>query len=1645
MVKVCLLVVCAVVQLLVAAQAAQYFIVAPNVVRVAVEETILVSVRGTGANQIPVTLYFQVAWSTDRISERTILVTENEPQVAVLTIHGDQLPELPTGGQQFVTLVATANSAQLTFQDLRPILLSYQAGFAFIQTDKPLYTPKQDVNIRVVTLDQNMAPMNDELGVDIINPDGLTVERNRRRPNGGFMTHFFSLPPNPVLGSWTVTAYYGHQFKSNSSIQFEVKEYVLSKFYVEVTPHSMYIVPGTENLVSRVTARYMFGEPVVGNFYVIYGVFEDDGSLFKLQSKEGRLNEEGRADQDLDLGDLEVVNWAEILMGKRLIIQAFVTDRASGETVNANNTMVTFSPTPYTFNWDLTQRYFKPGLSFTVKACIRYMNGLPADGVRVIMSATATRQNGANVNLPGGYADDASRKLSGPQGQLDFTLNMPADTTMVSVSLETDEPYFVDANTRDTIFIQPQFPNANREYMVVRLPSQDIRQTPQIGWLSSVEAQLTHPQNVDVLNYFVIAGGRIVHKGVKDLVNLNTALDFMVTHDMAPSARVVAYYIKDDGHVVADALLIDVEEKCKNPIDLRFKGLVIQEGDIFKSDRPRQNIELEIRGQAETKVGLLAVDEAVFKLRNSHRLTQKKVFKRMAEYDLGCGPGGGQDSASILKDAGVTVLTNANLDIPYREALGCTAENRRVQRSTSVNKGEQILREFESISRGRSSVHDASWVNLQAVSIQSAFPESWMFEEVELLPFAGETGETLHRSTLPDSVTTWVIEAVAVSADFGLCVANPIKLEVRPPFFLDLSMPYSVLRFEQIEIVATVFNYADRPFEVSVYLKGKDGLCSVAQPEEYSDGTLIEVTPSAPASVKFVIMPLEVKDIPIEIVAVDTTGVYQNGVVKHLTVRPEGTKKEVVVPLTLDPANSRGSQRSERVGQEQHYYHMQNWKDDGGIYQVDFIQYIINKNAIPGTHRVRMSLFGKVQGSVVETVIGGVDNLLMIPTGNGEETMMRLGPNVYVYTYLKSTYQISANLETSSMQYIVNGVARELTFRLSDGSFFALASSFQSSTWLTAFVAKVFCQAKEFAFIDDGIICMAMEWLITRSQSPDDGSFRDVYRVLDREMTGGVQGKVSLTAYVLISLLECQCDTFDKDSSVAAAATFLEAELEELTRPYAIAITAYALALANSSRVQDAIRMLKDIATHDEASDSRYWAADDSSFGGGSKPYWYSRRPKAIEVETTSYALLALLTVGDIQYTHAIVKWLTNQENYHGGFVSSQDTVMALQALSVYAYRVQELDIDFFCTVTCDESNYDETFRVNADNALVPQVGTINIPNNSGEINVFVTTEGTGIGQFKFEASYYIAEPNYYSCDFELQANVGEVAEEDQLMERELFSYDIRVRYLRGEKSGMAILVVGLFTGYVAVEEDLRRVTANSNGRVQRYETTEHSVVFYFEDVPRLEAVDIQFRAERLFHVGRVQPVAIRVRNFYNSKECVKFVSRKEGYSSIPTFCEGDTCVCAAGKCAREPARSSKDYSVYEMTVRACASEAHFAYKVRVDAVVGKGDFELYNMTILEPLKRGIDEVLNDDVRVFVKSKGCDTPKFRLQHTYLVIGTGGLPAKDMAEYAYTYLIDGRMYFYTYPTADRVRTGKWRRINQKLVELERQMEHGACRS
>eukprot|EP00061_Rhincodon_typus_P006359 g26922.t1 len=119
--------------------------------------------------------------------------------------------------------------------------------------------------------------------------------------------------------------------------------------------------------------------------------------------------------------------------------------------------------------------------------------------------------------------------------------------------------------------------------------------------------------------------------------------------------------------------------------------------------------------------------------------------------------------------------------------------------------------------------------------------------------------------------------------------------------------------------------------------------------------------------------------------------------------------------------------------------------------------------------------------------------------------------------------------------------------------------------------------------------------------------------------------------------------------------------------------------------------------------------------------YWW-RAPSA-EVEMTAYVLLALLSQPQVTHSEldnatSIVRWLVKQRNPYGGFASTQDTVVALQALSLYTELTHVGGHQSSVTVT-SETTFQREFRVDDSNQLLLQREALaEIP---GKYNVLIT------------------------------------------------------------------------------------------------------------------------------------------------------------------------------------------------------------------------------------------------------------------------------------------------------------------------------------
>ena len=91
----------------------------------------------------------------------------------------------------------------------------------------------------------------------------------------------------------------------------------------------------------------------------------------------------------------------------------------------------------------------------------------------------------------------------------------------------------------------------------------------------------------------------------------------------------------------------------------------------------------------------------------------------------------------------------------------------------------------------------------------------------------------------------------------------------------------------------------------------------------------------------------------------------------------------------------------------------------------------------------------------------------------------------------------------------------------------------------------------------------------------------------------------------------------------------------------------------------------------------------------------------SLDIEATGYATLALIESGDRVDASRSAKWLVGQRNSQGGFGSTQDTVVALQALTEYS-TMSATDTDM--TVTLKAGDVTKEVKISPDNFDVTQV-----------------------------------------------------------------------------------------------------------------------------------------------------------------------------------------------------------------------------------------------------------------------------------------------------------------------------------------------------
>uniref|UniRef100_A0A8D0FDD6 Ovostatin n=1 Tax=Strix occidentalis caurina TaxID=311401 RepID=A0A8D0FDD6_STROC len=509
------------------------------------------------------------------------------------------------------------------------------------------------------------------------------------------------------------------------------------------------------------------------------------------------------------------------------------------------------------------------------------------------------------------------------------------------------------------------------------------------------------------------------------------SITLTVTEEVGPSARLLLYTVHPHGEIVADSSWIHSEICFKNKVKIFFSE---------KQGLPGSKVSLHLEAAPNSYCALRAVDQSVLLLRSGRELSAERVYYQLRVNDLYGYYYNGLNLEDDKPEACTPVKTTF-FDGLYYEPVN-------VSRDGDVYKIFRVCVLYESRILGGG--------NAVVNTVRKFFPETWIWDLVH----TDSRGEVNVFYTIPDTITEWKASAFCVQDDAGFGISSPVSLTAFQPFFVDLTLPYSVIRGEKFNLIANVFNYLKKC--IQVYQVPFYFLYVLSDRTGYKGFTVWIATSTywfTPLNCHgFMVMLYTFLLLPDNFSAIK---------------QPEGIKKE------------------------------------------------LTQSSLVCTKGKATSFIHSFQGlrDILGTALRNMENLLHMPYGCGEQNMALFTPNIYVLDYLNKTGQLTEEIRVKGTGYLSTGYQKQLSYKHRDGSY----SSFgrrdkEGSVWLTAFVYKSFAQARRYIYIDDNVQSRTLIWLASKQKS--DGCFENVGSHFNNALKGEEEGEYSLTAYVVAALLE---------------------------------------------------------------------------------------------------------------------------------------------------------------------------------------------------------------------------------------------------------------------------------------------------------------------------------------------------------------------------------------------------------------------------------------------------------------------------------------------------------------------------------------------
>lgn len=1357
--------------------------------------------------------------------------TETKKDVQISIMLGDLVPDK-------YNLKIIMEMDGRTINQTTTIDLVADTGFCMIQTDKGMYKRSQTVKFRVVCLDGDLMPVTNEMDITIIDPDTNKVEMFRKESSAtGVITQEYPLSDDPKLGVWKIRVQQTNGQGKVTERNITVDEYVLPRFSVEVKSVPYIYVKDFSSVQIEVVAMYTYGEPVHGMASV----------AFKLKdihfSKRLRLVD-GKASfvvSTADIGDPSALRqnlcnnrycYYMELQSIPMSMHAKVMEDETDEEQETKST-VNFYIQPVSMKF-INKKDYKPDMLYTAYVHITDPTGGPlpkSERYKYKLNYTlqpldAKTHTENDVALPMD-TDDVILKFTTPTyveqvKHIEVNLLDQSGTVLV-----TKKDYdFHSYKSYSGSCVQITLMNSANSADGIRSATEvyDVGDTMHIETTGSSEFGFKTP-----LFLYVFAKGKQVQSYVASSGDI---IDILIdqTMNLAPSASLLLYSVDSDNELIADEMVIYVSGLIKNQMTMAFSTERQQAG---------RDVTLQVTSDPNSHIFLVAIDKGSQLLKKPNDITRDQAKEAVMEYSIRdekkkddhwnpwvirgkrALPGDmyydGTAAKNIFKTVGVVYLTDVTVaEVEDRGDFRNVFEMDHAVAAPGINSVQNT--------------QDSISTDSSTSQIRKHFPETWIW----LNEMVGSDGSYSTTLKLPDTITSWTTRGFSISPTKGLGIARNVQVEAFKQFFVVVSLPPTAFRGEKIEVKLVVFNYFQQQKSVSVTLKHSQDFMMYSdiptnrsQPLSGDFRKTFQVAAGLSKGTSLYISPTKVGNIMLEVEAksgpslLDSSDIVQ----KVIPVDPEGKTE---------------------------YKSDQQLIDASTTPQIMTVVPDFPPNFVPDSRKLTVAVTGDIMGQSLQNL----DGMIRVPYGCGEQNMISLVPNIYALSYMKAAGIVKSEIEAKAKKNMKQGYQRELNYKHDNGGFSAFGKRDKSfSSWLTAFVMKSFSQAKRFIFISDDVLLKAKEAIM--SQSNQDGSFNEPGIVHHKDMMTGTSSGAMLTAYIYIALKETQNsgdsipDTFDPSRTLTYLENFYKSTTHVKT-PFQLAVLSYCFSLGNSQELQNVLSDLSGSSTRTDNNDMQCWCNMEAKMIGNKMTYMsYNVKPSAIE--TASYVLLAYIQQNDLTNGRPIMKWLMTQINGKGGFMSTQDTVMGLQALSRYAELLSSADHD--ATVTFKTVGHaDVVFTVDKDTSILLQKQELpNIAQIAANgVEIIVQGIGNAVVSVNWE----------YNLD--VDDGIPDLHVTVQTYKKDYYTTEIKtcVWYDGTDDPGMGMTYVDIPTGFFVSN----MAALNKDARIQRVELEGRTLNMYFNSISRQKTC-ISVYARWEYIVVDVKPCPVRAQFYYEPEK----------------------------------------------------------------------------------------------------------------------------------------------------------------------------------